>query len=104
MNTELANDAYDNDGELEENNSFVGKFFLLRECYWSERGVWQEGYAGVVKAPVGSDNHLIQSCKIGFKQHIVPTEFFIEGRALIFDTFEELTEAKERFIKRRVTA
>jgi len=105
MSTELDNfDCGDWVDDLEESNSFVGRFFLLRECYWSEQGMWPEGFAGVVKAPVGSNHHLIQACKVGFRQHIVPTEFFIEGRALIFDTFDELKEAKERFIQRRVTA
>jgi hypothetical protein len=97
MNTEL--DNYDDEIEdaTEESNSFVGKFFLLRECYWSEQGTMvQGGYAGVVKAAVGSTHHLIQSCRGQHIQKVVPTEFFIEGRALIFDTFEELKEAIQR--------
>jgi hypothetical protein len=100
-------DDYDYDvtpDDVEDRQSFVGRFFIIRECYWSEQGMWPEGYAGVVKAPVGRDHHLIQACKVGFKQHIVPTGFFIEGRALIFDTFDELKEAKDRFIQKRVRA
>jgi hypothetical protein len=102
VSDELNNYDYDDDG-LEERYSFVGKFFLLRERYWTEQGMWPEGYAGVVKAPVGSDHHLIQACKAGFKQQIVATEFFVESRALIFDTFDELKEAKERIYPRRIT-
>jgi hypothetical protein len=90
--------------EMKDTSSFAGKFFLLFENYWDDAGMWQEGYAGVVKAPVGRDSYLIQACKAGFKQHIVPTAFFIESRALIFDTFDELKEAKEKRYPRRTTA
>jgi hypothetical protein len=86
---------------LGDSSSFVGKFFLLFQNYWDDAGMWQEGYAGVVKAPVGSDSYLIQACKARFKQHIVSTAFFIESRALIFDTFDELKEAKEKRYPRK---
>jgi hypothetical protein len=88
---------YDDD-ELEE--GFVGKYFLLTDNYFDDRYMWSEGYAGVVKAQVGSDSYLIQACKAGFKQHIVPTAFFIESRVLIFDEFDELKETKERLYPR----
>jgi len=98
-------DCCDHDSNgLEDAPSFEGKFFLTIENYWSDRGCWPEGFAGVVKAPVGSDNYLIQACKAGFKQHIVGTEFFIESRALIFDSFDELKEAKEQRYPRKVTS
>lgn len=97
-------DGVEDFDEAEDTSSFVGKYFLLIDAYWNDAGIWQEGYAGVVKAPVGSDSYLIRACKAEFKQHIVPTAFFIESRVLIFDTFDELKEAKEQRYPRKVTA
>jgi hypothetical protein len=89
----------------EQVESFVGKHFLTTDLYFDGRAIWREGFAGMVKASVGSDSYLIQTCKAGFKQHIVPTEFFIESRALIFDTFDELKEAKDqRYPRKKVEA
>ena len=83
---------------------FAGKFFLLTENHFDDRGIWREGYAGVVKCSVGNNGFLIQACKAGFKQNVVSADFFMEARMLIFDTFDELKEAKEKRYPRNLVS
>jgi hypothetical protein len=93
----------EDDLDVRDSDSFVGKFFLLRDSIWSVNTIWPVGYAGVVRAKVGSKHHMIESCKGKHKKHVVSNEFFVTSRALIFDTFEELHEANERFLQRNIT-